>query len=171
MKTRGETRMLVVGKGNTDGEVATRTLFDLSDQLVLEQPLSSLLSGIVESAAAVPGVTGAAVVIHSDDTPAVVAERGTVDTSEVLDRLVAVQATTVGVGITSGDLDGVNTPALAARHRPVGLLVIQGLPDTRAGREVLGAFATYAALAIERGLLHERALGPKWPRGRNGWES
>ena len=60
---------------------------------------------------------------------------------------------------TSGLIqDRLQTVALSASSRPVGVLAVRGLLASAADRAVLRAFANHAAVAVERAQLREQAL-------------
>ena len=159
-----------------------RELFELSDLLVEDKPLDSLLSVIVTTLADVFGSRQVAILLpgggrtqapaapqtwsppgteRQPEAPgrlAVAASAGQPLTEEQLRRVLPARGQLGRPGVQSAAPDGLLVVALAAAGRPVGLLVLSGEAAARYEREPLLLFANQIALAVERAQLREQAL-------------
>jgi two-component system sensor histidine kinase KdpD len=140
------------------GEAAMRRLSELSELLVGDQPVETLLRTIVHAARSVFDLQGVSLLTLEGGRLTVAASAGEPLTSEELHRLDPVSGLPVSVGTAMGSPSGLRTVALSASGSPVGILAMRGLPESRAERAVISTFANDAALAIERAQLREQAL-------------
>ena len=135
-----------------------RELFQLSDLLLEEKPLETLLPAIVTSLADAFGSPQVALLLPRDGRLEIAASAGEPLSEQVL-RPVLPAPTGLGTPRPQSlDADGLLVLALAAAGRPVGLLVLSGGTAARHEREPLRLFANHIALAIERTQLREQAL-------------
>ena len=134
-----------------------RHLFELSELLLADKPVPDLGQSIVQEVRESFGLSGVALLLSVDSRLEVVASSGTSVGEAELAQLrpgarVPVPLSTQSSGET------VRLLALSASGRPVGLLVLRGVPNDRALLELLPTLANHLALALERAQLHERAL-------------
>lgn len=141
----------------SDREDAVRRLFVVSEQMIGERSLDELLALVVTTVHDTFPTTWVAVLLPNAGQLSIVATAGRaltdVDRDEAIGSVGSTQALT---------LVGARTPvsrvALTAVQRPVGQLVVAGASLDRFERQLLGAFANQAALAIERSQLRAKAL-------------
>ena len=135
----------------------TRRLFELSELLVGDQPVETLLGTVVravQSAFALPGVT---LLILDDGQLTVAAQAGEPLDAAELRSLDPRSGQPVGLSAGSSGGSGVRTVALSTAGRAVGMLALRGEPLAFGERQVLSVFANDAALAIERAQLRDQA--------------
>ena len=137
---------------------AARRLSELSELLVGNRPVESLLESIVTGVQAILDVPSVSVLVMQDDRLRVAASAGLPLSEAELRDLGLESGQPVSVRISSGDPEAVHAIALSASGRPVGLLVLRGLPKSSVDQAVLTTFANDAALALERARLQEQAL-------------
>jgi len=137
---------------------AMRRLYDLSELLVGDRPVSDLLKTIVHAAHTVFGVSGVSLLVLDNGQLRVSASAGDELTSEQLHGLDPESGVPVSVGTAQSSTTMLRTIALVASGRPVGILALSGLPASDVDRAVLSTFANDAALALERAQLREQAL-------------
>ncbi len=135
----------------------TRRLFELSELLVAERSLGELLQTIVVTARQVFDVAGVALLLPGEDGLAVAASAGDPPSADELRRLAPDAGEPVSVGTAAGAAGQPRAVALAASGRPIGMLLLRGVPTSSTDRDLLAAFANHAALAIERAQLQEQA--------------
>jgi two-component system sensor histidine kinase KdpD len=129
-----------------------RKLFELSDLLVEDKPLETLLSVIVTSVADVTGAVQVALFLPGKhERLEMAASAGRPLTDDQLREILPAP----GTPHARGDL---LVLALTAAGRPVGLLALSADAATRHEREPLLLFANQIALAVERAQLREQAL-------------
>jgi two-component system sensor histidine kinase KdpD len=135
-----------------------RRLFDISELLVRESSAQELLETIVTTVASAFDLKGAALLLPAGEHLELVAWSGLPLSDRELRDLSMSGGVPVSVESASVGRGGIQTIALAASGRPIGLLALRGLPPRKASRELLRAFANHLALALERSQLRERAL-------------
>ncbi|MBV9659639.1 MAG: DUF4118 domain-containing protein, partial [Acidimicrobiales bacterium] len=136
-------------------ESNARRLFEISQLLLSDKPVTELVQTIVDAVRSSFGFAGAALLLSFEGRLEVAAASG----ENVDDALHQVMPEShVPVPLSTERSNGnIQTLALATSGRPVGLLVLAGTPTTPALREVLPALANQLAIALERAQLHERA--------------
>ena len=133
----------------------TRRLYELSELLVKDRSLGDLLDTIVTAVQIVFDVPGVALLLPDEGRLAVVASAGQAISAEQLQPLDPETGIPVSVGTTAPIPDRLQTVALSASRRPVGVLAVRGLPASANDRARLLTFANHAALAVERAQLQE----------------
>ena len=136
-------------------EAGARRLSELSELLLADKPAPELARTIVDAGRDGFGVAGVALLLAVDGQLEVTASSGDRIADADLARLRPEARLPVPL---STDRSGaaVQTLALAASGRPVGLLVLSGVRPSPAVRELLPTLANHLALALERAQLHER---------------
>jgi two-component system sensor histidine kinase KdpD len=135
-----------------------RRLFDLSELLVRESPLTELLETIVGAVQQAFSLDGAALLLPSGGVLKLVASVGTPLSKEELGHLGTADSTPVSLEtarVRPGDVQAV---PLVASGEAIALLALRGLPPAGQGKELLQAFANHLALALERAQLREEAV-------------
>jgi two-component system sensor histidine kinase KdpD len=145
-----EARMLAHSR-----EVSARHLFELSELLLGDKSVPELAQAIVDAVRQALDLTGAVLLVSVDDRLEVVATSGQGITEAALGRLRPEAGLPVPLRTEHSGL-GIQTLALAASGRPVGLLVLAGVPSAPATNELMPTLANHLALALERSQLHER---------------
>lgn len=137
-----------------------RRLFGLTDLLLRDGPLETTLKATADAVMTVRGIRGAAILLPEGERLTRAVGAGEEFSPGELDDVASPVHRPVPVGLAApaGEKVQVRVVALVAAGRPVGLLVIRGLPRTGIERESLMAFANHAAIAIERSLLRAEAL-------------
>jgi two-component system sensor histidine kinase KdpD len=135
-----------------------RRLFDLSELLVRESSVPELLETIVAAVQQAFDLEGAALLLPADGHLELAASAGRPLSELELHRLSASGQLPVQLGTVRGEPAAVQAVALSASGQPIGLLALRGIPETRRGHELLGAFANHLALTLERAQLRERAV-------------
>jgi two-component system, OmpR family, sensor histidine kinase KdpD len=138
-------------------ETDIRRLFELTDLLVGEKPVPELLALIVSAVHDAFGFRSVALLLPSGPRLEVAAAAGVALTSAELDRITTPGRPT-SLGASSVGTDDIQSVALSATGRPVGLLGIKGHVLSRHDRELLLTFANHIALTVERAQLREQAL-------------
>jgi two-component system, OmpR family, sensor histidine kinase KdpD len=133
-------------------------LFELSELLVEDRPLATLLERVVRVVQQAFDTSGVALLLPAGDELEVVASAGTHPGDTEVSRLAPAAGEPVHVGTVAGGREQTRAIALSASGRPVGILLLRGLPASAADRELLATFANHAAVAIERAQLKEQAL-------------
>jgi two-component system sensor histidine kinase KdpD len=138
-------------------EINARHLFNLSELLLGDHSVVELGHAIVEEIRDAFGPTGVALMLSVEGRLKVVASSGSpIATSDLVSLRPEAQ---LPVALnTRTSRQPLQTLALVAAGRPVGLLALQGLPDAPTSRELLPTLANHIAIALERAQLHERAL-------------
>jgi two-component system sensor histidine kinase KdpD len=134
-------------------ELEARRMFELSEVLVGERSVEALLDAIVTAVRTVFNVSTASLLLEAEGHLAVAASSGTPLTQDELRRLEPASGVPVSVGTTGASPGALQALALSAGGRPVGILVLRGLPDSDADRDLLRTFVNHAALALERAQL------------------
>ncbi len=136
----------------------TQRLYELSELLVKDRSIEDLLETIVTAVRTVFDVPGVALLLPVDGRLAIAASAGETIAPEELHQLDPESRIPVSVGTSGLIQDRLQTVALSASSRPVGVLAVRGLLASAADRAVLRAFANHAAAAVERAQLREQAL-------------
>lgn len=134
-----------------------RHLFDLSELLVNDLAIPELAQLIVNEILDTFKLGGASLLLSIEGHLEIVASSGTPLSGAELDQLLPNSRIPVALS-TRTSSQPIQTIALVAADRPVGLLVIRGLPDEPGARELLRTLANHLASALERAQLRERAL-------------
>jgi two-component system sensor histidine kinase KdpD len=138
-----------------------RRVSELSELLVGDQPVEDLLRVIVTSAQTMFNVPGVSLLELENGRLVVVASAGEPLSSEELHQFDPHSGLPIRIGATSVSSNDLRTVALTSSGRPVGILVMRGVPTGDTDRVVLNTFANDAALALERAQLREQALRSK----------
>ncbi len=156
---------VVTGLVTARAEAMERTaeagrLFALSELLVKEGTVDELLRTIVQAVATAFEVPGVTLLVLQAERLEVAATAGQSLFPEELRRLDPRSGVPVSLGTASGSgsPDSIQTVALTASGRPVGILAIKGMPAREADRALLRTFANHAALALERAQLRDQAM-------------
>jgi two-component system sensor histidine kinase KdpD len=140
-------------------EGAIRRLFELTDLLIEDRPLSEVLELSVSTVHDAFALRSVALLLPVETRLEVVASAGE-PLSEAELRRVAPEPgipASLGGSVTSRREEA-QTVALTATGRPVGLLHLWGADLSRHNQELLHTFANHLALALERAQLREQAL-------------
>jgi two-component system, OmpR family, sensor histidine kinase KdpD len=135
-----------------------RRLFELSELLVEERSVDDLLKSIVRAVGTMFEVSGVSLLVPVVDRLEIAASSGEPLSPDELHQLDSRSGVPVSLGTSPGSAGGMQTVALSASGRPVGILAMRGLPASEADRSLLRTFANHAALALERAQLREQAL-------------
>jgi two-component system sensor histidine kinase KdpD len=141
-----------------DNATQTRRLYELSELLVRDRPVKDLLDTIVTTVRTAFDVPGVALLLPEAGRLHVASSAGEAISPEQLHQLDPGSGRPVSLGMTGPTPDRLQTVALSASERPVGVLAVSGLALSNDDRARLGAYANHAALAIERARLREQAL-------------
>ena len=133
--------------------IIAQHLLDLSELLLTETP--ALERSVVEAVHDLFGIEGVALLQNVGGELDVVAFAGTPIARDELSRIRPGAQLPVPLS-TGSSVDVVQTLALVSSGRPIGLLALRNAPATRAVREALPILANHLAIALERGMLHER---------------
>jgi len=133
-------------------------LFSLSELLVDEGTVDELLRSIVSAVATSFDVPGVSLLVLDDERLEVAAAAGEGLSVDELRQLDPRSGVPVSLGTSLGRSDAIQTVALTASGRPVGILALRGMPARRSDRDLLRTFANHAALALERAQLRDQAL-------------
>lgn len=138
--------------------VETDRLFELSELLVEDQSVEDLLKTIVHTVGTVFEVEGVSVLVPEDGRLSIAASDGKILSELEIRQLDPRSGQPVSVGTGPGSPNIMRTIAFSASGRPVGILVLRGMPASEADRALLRTFANHAALALERAQLREQAM-------------
>ncbi len=135
-----------------------RRLFDLSELLVRDSPMTQLFETIVNSVLQAFDVEGVALLVPVDGRLEIVASAGA--PLSALERSQLSADARVPVSLETGRVShsGIRAVALAISGRGVGLLALRDPLPARRDPDLLQAFANHLALALERGQLREQGL-------------
>jgi two-component system sensor histidine kinase KdpD len=134
---------------------SARQLLDISELLLVDQPVPELSQTIVDAVRNSFGFAGVALLVSTGGRLEVAAESGEPVGDAALSRFQPGARVPVSLSTDRSEV-GIHTLALATSGRPVGLLALAGRPVRREMREVLLVLANQLALALERAQLHER---------------
>jgi two-component system sensor histidine kinase KdpD len=139
-----------------------RELFELSDLLVEDKPLESLLPALVTALSEVFGARQVALFLPvrdpGGDHMQMAAAAGEPLSEAQLHAVLPAPGAPASIGGHPGDRDALRVIALSASSRPVGLLALSADAAARHQREPLLLFANQIALAVERAQLREQVL-------------
>jgi len=139
-------------------ETDIRRLFELTDLLIGEKPVPELLALIVSTVHDAFGFDSVALLLPTGSRLEVAAAAGEPLTDTELGRITPTPGRPTSLGTSSLHTDEVQSVALSATGRPIGLLGIKGGVLSRHDRELLLTFANHIALTVERAQLREQAL-------------
>ncbi len=139
-------------------ESEIRRLFELTDLLIGEKPVPELLALIVSAVHDAFGLDSVVLLLPTGDGLDIAAAAGDPLTVEEVGRFIPMPGRPTSLGTSSVTAEGVQSVALSATGRPVGLLGIKGRVLSRHDRELLLTFANHIALTVERAQLREQAL-------------
>jgi len=153
------------------GEEHSRTLLQLSEELIGDSPLVDLLDVIVTTVQRAFALRSAAVLLPAGttagwhtETAGGALEIAALAGATLSEAELARVSPAVGAGAARSLFsavpgnDEVTSLSLTADGRPVGLLVVAGVIPAPDERELLQIYANHAALAIERSRLREQAV-------------
>jgi two-component system sensor histidine kinase KdpD len=139
-----------------------RELFELSDLLVEDKPLETLLPALVTALSEVFGARQVALFLPARDTAGermkMAASAGEPLSDVQLRGVLPAPGALASIGTRPPERDALTVIALTASGRPVGLLALSADATARHEREPLFLFANHIALAVERAQLREQAL-------------
>ena len=140
-------------------EEASRRLFELTDLLIEDRPLSEVLELIVSTVHDAFALRSVALLLPVETQLAVVASAGKPLSAAELERIAPEPGVPASLGNpTTARPHQAQTVALTATGRPIGLLRILGADLSRHDQDLLRTFANHLALALERAQLREQAL-------------
>jgi two-component system sensor histidine kinase KdpD len=140
-------------------EQAIRRLFELTDLLIEDRPLSEILELIVSTVHDAFALRSVALVLPVGTRLDVVARAGDPLSEAELRRVAPAPGMPASLAMsTSGDPEQAQTVALTATGRPVGLLHVWGSELSPYDQDLLRTFGNQIALALERAQLREQAL-------------
>lgn len=142
-------------------EDATRRLYELSDLLIGDQPVTGVLQAIADTIHRAFGADWVAVLIPDDAAGdgelRVAATAGASPPSDAA-KLAPMRGRPESVRGDGDHPGGVHRIALTARGRPVGMVAMAGVRLDRHAEDLVRTYANQAALALERSQLREQAL-------------
>jgi two-component system sensor histidine kinase KdpD len=145
----------------TEAQIKTseaQRLFELSELLVQDRSVDDLLKTIVGAVRTVFEVPGVALLVPEGNRLETAASAGVALSRSELQGLEPLSGLPVSLSTGPGTPDEIQTVALTASGRPVGMLAMRGMPASETDRALLRTFANHGALALERAQLRERAL-------------
>jgi two-component system, OmpR family, sensor histidine kinase KdpD len=139
-----------------------RELFELSDLLVEDKPLDTLLPALVTALTEVFGARQVVLFLPARDrageTMEMAASAGEPLSDAQVRGVLPAPGAPASIGAGPRERDALTVIALSASGRPVGLLALSADAAARHEREPLLLFANHIALAVERAQLREQAL-------------
>jgi two-component system, OmpR family, sensor histidine kinase KdpD len=132
-----------------------RHLFEMSEVLLGDKSIPELADAIVQEMCLAFGLEGAALLVPVEGRLEVIASSGMPFADEAMTSLQPSERPPVALS-TSTSTASIQTLALSAAGRPIGLMLLHGVPDDSVGREHLPTVANHLALALERAELRER---------------
>lgn len=135
-----------------------RRLFDLSELVVRDSPMSELFGTIVNSVLQAFDVKGVALLVPVDGRLEIVASAGEPLSSGERSQLSADAQVPVSLETGVVHHSGIRAVALAVSGRGVGLLALRDPLAASRNHDLLQAFANHLALALERVQLREQGL-------------
>lgn len=136
----------------------SRRLQELSDLLVRDRPTEDLLDTVVSTVRNAFDLPGVALLLPEDGRLRVVSSSGEPLSPVDLQQLDPGSGTPVSLTMAAPASSRLQTLALSASEGPVGVLAVAGATLSADDRELLGAFANHAAVAIERDRLRREAV-------------
>jgi two-component system sensor histidine kinase KdpD len=154
-------------------------LYELSQALIGDLPLSELLDRIVESVQGVFAPRWTALVLPAGGRDAfgpgdhleLAAAAGDPLTASDTASVTSGGGHAISLGLEGGTEPHPVSVALVVSHRPVGMLVLQDVQLPQRARSLLGTFANQAALALDRAQLREQALRTQLLEEIDHWRS
>lgn len=132
-----------------------RHLFEMSEVLLGDKSIPELAEAIVHEMCRTFRLEGAALLVPVEGRLEVVAAAGMQLADAEMTSLHPAERPPAALS-TRTSTDPIQTLALSAAGRPIGLMLLHGLPDDPVGREQLPTVANHLALALERAELRER---------------
>ncbi|MHB1503602.1 MAG: ATP-binding protein [Acidimicrobiales bacterium] len=145
----------------------TRRLLAVSELLIEDHPLASLLDAVVTSVRRLLDLDTVALVLEDGGDLRVVASDGAGLSVDDMSRLGLMAGSTGPVPLHNGAL---RTIPLVTMGKPVGLLVLSGHGDS-GDEELLSTLANHAALALDREQLREHVTRAKILEAVDHWRS
>jgi two-component system, OmpR family, sensor histidine kinase KdpD len=140
-------------------EQAIRRLFELTDLLIEDRPLSEVLELIVSTVHTAFALRSVALLLPVGSQLDVVASAGDPLSEAELRRVAPAPGMPASLGVSATpDREQARTVALTATGRPIGLLHIWGSELSPHDQDLLRTFAGQMALALERAQLREQVL-------------
>jgi two-component system sensor histidine kinase KdpD len=139
-------------------ETEIRRLFELTELLISEKPIPELLALIVSTVHDAFALDSVALLLPTGRRLDVAAAAGRPLSDEELARITPAPGRPTSLGSSSSGPDEVQSVALSATGRPIGLLGLRGRSLSRQDRELLLTFANHIALTVERAQLRDQAL-------------
>lgn len=140
-------------------EAEVRRLFELTELLIGEKPVPELLALIVSTVHDAFALDSVVLLLPSGSRLEIAAAAGEPLTDEELGRITPAPGRPTRLGTSpSTDSHEIQSVALAATGRPIGLLGIRGRVLSRHDHDLLLTFANHIALTVERAQLREQAL-------------
>jgi two-component system sensor histidine kinase KdpD len=136
-------------------ETNARHLFEMSEVLLGDKSIPELAEAIVHEICLTFRLEGAALLVPVEGRLEIVASSGMPFAAGEMASLPPSERPPVALS-TSTSTASIQTLALSAAGRPIGLMLLYGLPDDPVGREHLPTVANHLALALERAELRER---------------
>jgi two-component system, OmpR family, sensor histidine kinase KdpD len=133
-------------------EANAQHLFEMSEVLLGDKSIPELAEAIVQEMCLTFRLEGAALLVPVEGRLEVIASAG-IPFAE--GEMTSLERPPVALS-TSTSTASIQTLALSAAGRPIGLMLLHGLPDDPVGREHLPTVANHLALALERAELRER---------------
>jgi len=140
-------------------EQAIRRLFELTDLVIEDRPLSEILELIVSTVHEAFALRSVALMLPLGTRLEVVASAGTPLSDAELQQVAPAAGMPASLARSAtAPSEQAQTVALTATGRPIGLLHIWGAELSRHDQELLHTFANHMALALERAQLREQAV-------------
>jgi two-component system, OmpR family, sensor histidine kinase KdpD len=140
-------------------ERAIRRMFELTDLLIEDRPLPEILELIVSTVREAFSLRSVALLLPVETRLDVVASTGAPLSEAELDEVAPVPGMLASLGSSAPSRqEQVQTVALTATGRPIGLLHLWGADLSRHDQELLHTLANHMALALERAQLREQAM-------------
>jgi two-component system sensor histidine kinase KdpD len=136
-------------------EAKAQHLFEMSEVLLGDKSIPELAEAIVQEMCLAFRLEGAALLVPVEGRLEIVASSGMPFAAGEMTSLPPGERPPVALS-TSTSTASIQTLALSAAGRPIGLMLLHGLPDDPVGREHLPTVANHLALALERAELRER---------------
>lgn len=151
-------------------EALAARMLEVSEHLIVEQPLSEVLGLVVETVHRALGTRFVALLLPGDGGELVLAASAGELTDD--DRAAVLRSGGAPQSLAlAGGPRGLRRVALTATQRPVGQLVVDGRELEGFERRVLGVVANQAALAIERHQLRSQAVRAELLEEADHWRS
>jgi two-component system sensor histidine kinase KdpD len=139
-------------------ETEIRRLFELTDLLIGEKPVPELLDSIVSTVHDAFELDSVALLLPSGPRLEIAAAAGEPFSADELARITPAPGKPTSLGTSPVGSGGIQSVALSATGRPIGLLGLKGRLLSRHDRELLLTFANHIALTVERAQLRQQVL-------------